>query len=148
MIEYYNKIKDAYEFCKKNLESDMSLEQFYAVTKLVTVFGNQAQHYLDRLKKQKHSKSNHRYLLAKSQEWLDELSYMMVEWRRQYNDAKAEEETEEKKRQDLWNSLIIQDEFQNQKDKHVKKTTKKIGFQLSKPKKKTIRKKKDKVEES
>ena len=147
MIEYYNKIKDGYEFCKKNLESDMSLDQFLAVNKLVAIFGAQAQHYLDQLKKKKGSRRNHKYLLEKAQEWLDELGWMMVEWRNQYETAKAEEEAEDKKRRDIWNSMVIQDEYQNQKDKHTKKTAKKIGFQTSKRKKKSTRKK-TKVEES
>jgi hypothetical protein len=85
--------------------------------------------------------------LEKAQEWLDELGWMMVEWRNQYEVAKAEDEAEDKKRRDVWNAMVIQDEYQNQKDKHTRKTVKKIGFQISKPKKKSTRKK-TKVEES
>lgn len=146
MIEYYNKIYTGFEFCKKNLESDMTYEQFISVNKLVSQFVDLTQHYLNQLKKQKGSKHNHKYLLDKSQEWVNTLSNMVITWSNQYEKMQDEEEAEEKKRKDIWNQLMIQEEFQKQKDKAVKKTTKKIGFVTSKPKK--SRKKKTNVEGS
>ena len=144
MIEYYNKVKEGFEYCKANLEGDISYDQFMSCQQLCKNFHNLCEFYLSKL-----DKGNFEYAKDVWQGYLNTLLSMVQSWQSQWDKMNAEEEAEEAKKKDIWMQMMVADEFAKYKEKRDKKGNKVIkGFSsyVSKPKKKS-KKKKD-VEES
>lgn len=140
MIEFYNKAQEGFEYCKKNLEGDISYDQFMSCQQLCKNFHNLCEFYLSKL-----DKGNYEYAKDVWQEYLNTLLSMVQSWQTQYEKMIAESEEEEKKRKDIWIQMSIAEEFQKYKENKEKKKANIVkGFSTytSTPKKK-IRKKKD-----
>lgn len=143
MIEYYNKVKEGFEYCKANLEGDISYDQFMSCQQLCKNFHNLCEFYLSKL-----DKGNYEYAKDVWQGYLNTLLSMVQSWQSQWDKMKAEEEAEEAKKKDIWLQLSIADEYKKHKEKKDKKTQITIkGFSAytSTPKKKSRKKKEDKV---
>lgn len=144
MIEYYNKVKEGFEYCKANLEGDISYDQFMSCQQLCNNFRKLCIFYLSKL-----DKGNYEYAEGVWQGYLNTLLSMVQSWQSQWDKMNEEEEAEEAKKKDIWLQLMVADEFAKYKEKRDKKEKKVIrGFSsyMTKPKKKN-KKKKD-VEES
>ena len=144
MIEYYNKVKEGFEYCKANLEGDISYDQFMSCQQLCKNLHKLCEFYLSKL-----DKGNYEYAKDVWQGYLNTLLSMVQSWQSQWDKMNAEEEAEEAKKKDIWMQMMVADEFTKYKEKRDKKEKKVIkGFSsyMTKPKK-TSNKKKD-VEES
>ena len=144
MIEYYNKVKEGFEYCKANLEGDISYEQFMSCQQLCKNFHNLCEFYLSKL-----DKGNYEYAKDVWQGYLNTLLSMVQSWQAQWDKAVEEQEAEDAKKKDIWMQMMVADEFAKYKEKRDKKRNKVIkGFSsyMAKPKKKS-KNKKD-VEES
>lgn len=142
MIEYYNKVKEGFEYCKANLEGDISYDQFISCQRLCNNFHNLCEFYLSKL-----DKGNYKYAKGVWQGYLCTLMNMCESWNDQYEKMIAESEEEEKKKKDIWTQMLIAEEFQKYKEKKEKKATMVKGFSAytSTSKKKSRKKKEDYV---
>lgn len=140
MIEYYNKVKEGFEYCKANLEGDISYDQFMSCQQLCKNFHNLCEFYLSKL-----DKGNYEYAHDVWQGYLNTLLCMVQSWNDQYEKMIAESEEEEKKKKDIWTQMLIAEEFQKYKEKKEKKATMVKGFSAytSTSKKKSRKKKED-----
>lgn len=142
MIEYYNKVKEGFEYCKANLEGDISYDQFMSCQQLCKNFHNLCEFYLSKL-----DKGNYEYARDVWQGYLCTLVNMCKSWNDQYEKMIAESEEEENKKKDIWAQMLIAEEFQKYKEKKEKKATTIKGFSAytSTQKKKSRKKKEDQV---
>ena len=143
MIEYYNKVKEGFEYCKANLEGDISYEQFMSCQQLCKNFHNLCEFYLSKL-----DKGNYEYANDVWQGYLNTLLSMVQSWQSQWDKAIEEQEAEDTKKKDIWMQLMVAEEFRKYKEKKDKKSSKRItGFAAysSAPKKKSRKKKEDVV---
>lgn len=143
MIEYYNRVKEGFEYCKANLEGDISYDQFMSCQQLCKNFHNLCEFYLSKL-----DKGNYEYAKDVWQGYLNTLLSMVQSWQSQWDKMNAEEEAEESKKKDIWMQMMVADEFAKYKEKRDKKSSKRIvGFSAytSAPKKKSRKKKEDTV---
>lgn len=139
MIEYYNKVKEGFEYCKANLEGDISYDQFMSCQQLCKNFHNLCEFYLSKL-----DKGNYEYAKDVWQEYLNTLLSMVQSWQSQWDKAIEEQEAEEAKKKDIWMQLIVAEEFakyKNKKDKKEHKVIKGFSSYITKPKKKSKKKK-------
>lgn len=116
MIEYYNKVKEGFEYCKANLEGDISYDQFMSCQQLCKNFHNLCEFYLSKL-----DKGNYEYAKEVWQGYLNTLLSMVQSWQSQWDKAIEEEEAEEAKKKDIWMQLMVADEFQKYKEKNIRK---------------------------
>lgn len=143
MIEYYNKVKEGFEYCKANLEGDISYDQFMSCQQLCKNFHNLCEFYLSKL-----DKGNYEYAKVVWQGYLNTLLSMVQSWQSQWDKAVEEQEAEDTKKKDIWMQMMVAEEFRKYKEKKDKKSSKPIvGFSAysSTPKKKGRKKKEDKI---
>lgn len=143
MIEYYNKVKEGFEYCKANLEGDISYDQFMSCQQLCKNFHNLCEFYLSKL-----DKGNYEYAKDVWQGYLNTLLSMVQSWQSQWDKAIEEQEAEDTKKKDIWMQMMVAEEFRKYKEKKDKKSSKPIiGFTAysSIPKKKSRKKKADQV---
>lgn len=143
MIEYYNKVKEGFEYCKANLEGDISYDQFMSCQQLCNNFRKLCIFYLSKL-----DKGNYEYAEGVWQGYLNTLLSMVQSWQSQWDKAIKEQEAEDAKKKDIWMQLMVTEEFRKYKEKKDKKSSKRIvGFSAytSAPKKKSRKKKEDVV---
>jgi hypothetical protein len=143
MIEYYNKVKEGFEYCKANLEGDISYDQFMSCQQLCKNFHNLCEFYLSKL-----DKGNYEYAKDVWQGYLNTLLSMVQSWQSQWDKAVEEQEAEDTKKKDIWMQLMVTEEFRKYKEKKDKKSSKPIvGFSAytSTPKKKSRNTKEDAV---
>lgn len=142
MIELYNKVKEGFEYCKANLEGDISYDQFMSCQQLCKNFHNLCEFYLSKL-----DKGNYEYAHAVWQGYLNTLLSMVQSWQAQWDKAIEEQESEDAKKKDIWLQLMVAEEFKKYKEKKEKKATIVKGFSAytSTPKKKSRKKKDDQV---
>ena len=141
MIEYYNKVKEGFEYCKANLEGDISYDQFMSCQQLCKNFHKLCEFYLSKL-----DKGNYEYAKDVWQGYLNTLLSMCKSWNDQYERMIAESEEEEKKKKDIWTQMLIAEEFQKYKENKDKKratTVKGFSAYTSTPKKKSRKKKEE-----
>lgn len=140
MIEYYDKVKKGFEYCKANLEGDISYDQFLSCQQLCENFHQLCEFYLLKL-----DKGNYKYAKGVWQGYLNTLLSMIQSWNDQYEKMMAESVEEEKKKKDIWNQMLTAEEFQKyKKENDKKKITVVKGFSTSTSTlKKKSRKKKD-----
>lgn len=143
MIEYYNKVKEGFEYCKANLEGDISYDQFMSCQQLCKNFHNLCEFYLSKL-----DKGNYEYAKDVWQGYLNTLLSMVQSWQSQWDKAVEEQDAEDTKKKDIWMQMMVAEEFRKYKEKKDKKSSKPIiGFVAysSIPKKKGRKKKEDKI---
>lgn len=143
MIEYYNKVKEGFEYCKANLEGDISYDQFMSCQQLCNNFRKLCIFYLSKL-----DKGNYEYAKDVWQGYLNTLLSMVQSWQSQWDKSVEEQEAEDAKKKDIWMQMMVAEEFRKYKEKKDKKSSKPIvGFTAysSIPKKKSRKKKEDKV---
>lgn len=143
MIELYNKVKEGFEYCKANLEGDISYDQFMSCQQLCKNFHNLCEFYLSKL-----DKGNYEYAKDVWQGYLNTLLSMVQSWQSQWDKMNAEEEAEEAKKKDIWIQLTVTDEYKKYKEKKDKKSQINIkGFSshISTSKKKGRKNKEDKI---
>jgi hypothetical protein len=143
MIEYYNKVKEGFEYCKANLEGDISYDQFMSCQQLCKNLHKLCEFYLSKL-----DKGNYEYAEGVWQGYLNTLLSMVQSWQSQWDKAVEEQEAEDTKKKDIWMQMMVAEEFRKYKEKKDKKSSKPIvGFAAysSAPKKKGRKKKEDKI---
>ena len=116
MIEYYNKVKEGFEYCKANLEGDISYDQFMSCQQLCKNFHNLCEFYLSKL-----DKGNYEYAKEVWQGYLNTLLSMVQSWQAQWDKSVEEQEAEDAKKKDIWMQLMVADEFQKYKEKNIRK---------------------------
>ena len=116
MIEYYNKVKEGFEYCRANLEGDISYDQFMACQQLCKNLHKLCEFYLSKL-----DKGNYEYAKDVWQGYLNTLLGMVQSWQDQWDKMNAEEEADEAKKKDIWMQLMVADEFTKYKEKRDKK---------------------------
>ena len=132
MYDYYIKIKEGFEFCKKNLEGKLTPLSFQSTTELCKNYIDLCESYKSIVKK-KCTKRDYKYI-SDIVEWnTNELARMIPSWENQYKDYMEEEDREEQKANDTYNALNIQNEYQQQL---IKNRVKVGGFMKYLPKKK------------
>lgn len=132
MYDYYIKIKEGFEFCKKNLEGKLTPQSFQSTTVLCKNYVNLCESYKSIIKK-KCTKGDYKYI-SDVVEWnTNELAKMISSWADQYRDYVEEEDREEQKTNDAYTNLMIQDEYQQQL---IENRVKVGGFMKYLPKKK------------
>lgn len=139
MIELYNKVKEGFEYCKANLEGDISYDQFMSCQQLCKNFHNLCEFYLSKL-----DKGNYEYAKDVWQGYLNTLLSMVQSWQSQWDKAIEDQEAEDAKKKDIWMQMLVAEEFKKYKEKKDKKSSKPIiGFTAysSIPKKKSRKKK-------
>lgn len=138
MIEYYNKVKEGFEYCKANLEGDISYDQFMSCQQLCKNFHKLCEFYLSKL-----DKGNYEYAKEVWQGYLNTLLSMVQSWQSQWDKMNEEEEAEEAKKKDIWMQMMVAEEFKKYTEKKAKKDNKPIkGFvAYTTPKKKSRKKK-------
>lgn len=138
MIEYYNKVKEGFEYCKANLEGDISYDQFMSCQQLCKNLHNLCEFYLSKL-----DKGNYEYAKEVWQGYFNTLMGMSQSWQAQWDKAVEEQEAEEAKKKDIWLQLTVAEEFKKYTEKKIKKESKPIkGFAAYTIPKKKSRKKK------
>ena len=143
MIEYYNKVNEGFEYCKANLEGDISYDQFMSCQQLCKNLHKLCEFYLSKL-----DKGNYEYAKDVWQGYLNTLLSMVQSWQSQWDKAVEEQEAEDAKKKDIWMQMMVAEEFRKYKEKKDKKPSKPIiGFAAysSIPKKKSRKKKEDKI---
>lgn len=143
MIEYYNKVKEGFEYCKANLEGDISYDQFMSCQQLCKNLHKLCEFYLSKL-----DKGNYEYAKDVWQGYLNILLSMVQSWQSQWDKAIEEQEAEDTKKKDIWMQMMVAEEFRKYKEKKDKKSSKPItGFAAysSAQKKKSRKKKEDKI---
>ena len=143
MIEYYNKVKEGFEYCKANLEGDISYDQFMSCQQLCKNLHKLCEFYLSKL-----DKGNYEYAKYVWQGYLNTLLSMVQSWQAQWDKSVEEQEAEDAKKKDIWIQMMVAEEFRKYKEKKDKKSSKPIaGFAAysSTPKKKSKKKKEDKI---
>lgn len=116
MIEYYNKVKEGFEYCKANLEGDISYDQFMSCQQLCNNFRKLCIFYLSKL-----DKGNYEYAKEVWQGYLNTLLSMVQSWQSQWDKSVEEQEAEDTKKKDIWMQLMVADEFQKYKEKNIRK---------------------------
>ena len=138
MIEYYNKVKEGFEYCKANLEGDISYDQFMSCQQLCKNFHKLCEFYLSKL-----DKGNYEYAKDVWQGYLNTLLSMVQSWQSQWDKAVEEQEAEDTKKKDIWMQMMVAEEFKKYTEKKAKKDNKPIkGFAAYTTPKKKSRKKK------
>jgi hypothetical protein len=131
MYDYYIKIKEGFEYCKKNLEGDLSPQMFQSTTVLCKNYVNLCNHYKSIIKKEC-SKGDYKYISGVIENNTNVLAGMISTWVDQYNDSMDEDEREEQKTKDAYNALVVQDGYQRQM---IENRVKVKGFMNYLPKK-------------
>lgn len=116
MIEYYNKVKEGFEYCKANLEGDISYDQFMSCQQLCNNFRKLCVFYLSKL-----DKGNYEYAKDVWQGYLNILLSMVQSWQSQWDKSIEEQEAEDAKKKDIWMQMMVADEFQKYKEKNIRK---------------------------
>lgn len=116
MIEYYNKVKEGFEYCKANLEGDISYDQFMSCQQLCKNLHKLCEFYLSKL-----DKGNYEYAKEVWQGYLNTLLSMVQSWQSQWDKSVEEQEAEDTKKKDIWMQLMVADEFQKYKEKNIRK---------------------------
>lgn len=137
MYDYYIKIKEGFEYCKTNLESELSFPQFESTVKLCNNYIKLCEHY-KKLVKKEYTKRDYKYLSNIVDHNNTVLAGMVSTWMSQYNDDLEEDERNDNKMKDAFNALLVQDDYNRQM---VKNRTVVKGFLSYMPKKKKGRKK-------
>lgn len=137
MLEYYIKAQEGFEWCKKNLEGDISLDQFESCHRLCQNYTNLCNHYYYIVNKK--NKRNGEYFGGVLQNYCNILGDMLTQWKSQYNEMEQKYIDEEQKQKEFVNTLALRDEYEEQKEKSDRVIIK--GFSsYSKPKKKKRKK--------
>ena len=116
MIEYYIKIKAGYEYCKKNLESELNYDQFLVCKKLVDNYVRLCEFYLRKVK----NKHNYKYTKEVCQECIDILVQIINKWQGEYDDQKELEEKENSKSRDIMLQMMVANDFRRKEHEHRK----------------------------
>lgn len=138
MFDYYVKVQEGFEYCKKNLNHDLSLGQFESCVRLCESYMELCLHYINIVDKT--NKNNSKYLADVCNLNALVLKNMLTTWKTQYDKMCEEDEIESKKQQDIITQLNISDEYMRQKNEEEKVRV--VGFtQFSKQQKKSKKKK-------
>ena len=136
MIEYYNKVKEGFEYCKANLEGDISYEQFMSCQQLCKNFHNLCEFYLSKL-----DKGNYEYAKDVWQGYLNTLLSMVQSWQSQWEESIKMDEIEESKKREIWLQMTVAEEYQKYKENNNKMIIKGFSAYSSPPKKRGRKKK-------
>lgn len=138
MFDYYVKVQEGFEYCKKNLNHDLSLGQFESCVRLCENYMELCLHYIYIVDKT--NKNNSKYLTDVCDLNVLVLKNMLTAWKTRYDKMCEEDEIESKKQQDIITQLNISDEYMRQRNEEEKVRV--VGFaQFSKQHKKSKKKK-------
>lgn len=126
MIEFYNKAKNGFEYCKKNIESDLSMEQFNACNVLCKNYANLCESYYYIINKK--NKNNGKYFKGIVTEYINILSNMLESWEAQYNEVLQSQEEYNKNKKNIIDSLGIKYKYEDDRIKSINKQNPIKGF--------------------
>lgn len=136
MIEYYNKVKEGFEYCKANLEGDISYEQFMSCQQLCKNLRKLCVFYLSKL-----DKGNKEYAREVWQGYLNTLLSMVQSWQSQWEESVKMDEIEESKKHEIWLQMTAAEEYQKYKENNNKMIVKGFSAYSSPPRKRGRKKK-------
>ena len=111
MKDIYIKILEGYEFCARNIDCEMTLEQFAGVKQLCDNYITLCDHYLSTIT----HKGNYKYLDELIDEKIASLNLLLATWYEIYEEKEQELKDNYKKQMDLAIQFDIQDKYLDEK---------------------------------
>lgn len=140
MEKYYDKILKGYNWIKTMFDNDeLTIDQFNCIQRLCNNFNNLCNHYLE-IVIENYSKTDYIRLLTATQEMYNDLHKSSENWVDNYNTEIHKAQQIEEKKRDIYISMMVQKELDNEfnKDDFKNRTVVK-GFRINKKKTRTKR---------